>query len=169
MRCITPHSQNMEIQSLAPEEVARFRAIRLRALREAPGAFGTRFEDALGWSHGTWSELFAGLHAFVAVARGKDVGMVRSAPDLQVSTAARLGSLWVAPEARGTGVGSALVDTVLAWARDRGFTEVLLDVSDDNAFAIALYDRMGFEPTGVVSAFPPPREHLGKHQRRLAL
>jgi ribosomal protein S18 acetylase RimI-like enzyme len=86
-----------------------------------------------------------------------------------VKNAARLGSLWVAPEARGAGVGASLIEVVVEWARSEGFDELRLDVNDDNASAVKLYDLRGFEPTGEVSTLPPPREHLGKHQRVLKL
>ena len=94
---------------------------------------------------------------------------LRDAPDVNVENAARIGSLWVAPEARGTGVGESLIDAVVEWARSGGFVELHLEVSDDNGSAIALYRRRGFEPTGAVGTLPPPREHLRTHQRILKL
>jgi len=159
----------MNIRQLGPDEVERFRAIRLRGLRSAPGAFGTTFEEAREWSPERWSALFSSLIAYVAVADNQDVGLVRCAPDLEVAGAARLGSLWVAPEARGGGVGRALVGAVVHWARTEGFREVLLDVADDNVEAVALYEGLGFASTGKTTTFPIPRAHLSKHQRRLKL
>jgi ribosomal protein S18 acetylase RimI-like enzyme len=159
----------MEIQRLTVEEVARFRAIRLCALRDAPSAFGTTFEEAAMWPPEVWSKLLSGLVAFVAVMGDSDVGLVRGAPDARAENAARLGSLWVAPEARGAGVGASLVDAVVEWAHSKGFVELLLGVSDDNVSAIALYTRKGFEPSGEVGTLPPPREHLSRHERILKL
>ncbi len=82
---------------------------------------------------------------------------------------ASLGSLWVAPEARGKEVGAALIDAVFHWARPNGFVELFLSVNDDNSSAITFYSRKGLKRTGQVGALPPPREHLGKHQRVLKL
>ncbi len=113
----------------------------MSALRDAPAAFGTTYEEAGAWSSAGWSTLFSGLRAFVAVDDDRDVGVVRTAPELEVRGAPRLGSLWVAPEVRGTGVGSALIETVVAWARTEGFEEILLDVSDDNPEAVRLHLR----------------------------
>lgn len=160
---------DMEIRRLRPDEVGRFRAVRLRALRDAPASFGTTYENASGWSPERWSELFSSLLAFVAVEGDRDVGMVRTSPESEVEGTASLGSLWVAPEARGRGVGSALVEAVVEWSRSEGFGELLLNVADDNQAAIRLYEALGFTPTGRTSTFPAPREHLGKHQRRLRL
>ena len=58
--------------------------------------------------------------------------------------------LFVAPEARGAGVGSALIRAVLSEARRRGCTAVRLEVIDRNLRARALYERLGFVPTEEV-------------------
>lgn len=53
--------------------------------------------------------------------------------------------LFVAPEARGRGVGTALLNEVAREARRRGFSQVRLDVVDTNPRAKALYRQQGFE------------------------
>ena len=52
--------------------------------------------------------------------------------------------LCVAPEARGRGVGTALLHAITDEARNRGYTAVRLDVVDNNPRARALYERQGF-------------------------
>lgn len=52
--------------------------------------------------------------------------------------------LYVAPEARGQGVGTALLDAIAAEARRRGYKQVRLDVIDTNPRAKALYLHEGF-------------------------
>lgn len=52
--------------------------------------------------------------------------------------------IFVAPEARGKGVGSTLLKSVITEARRRGYQEVRLDVIDTNLRARALYERIGF-------------------------
>lgn len=54
--------------------------------------------------------------------------------------------LFVAAEARGQGVGTALLDAICAEARKRGYRHVRLDVIDTNDRARALYVRYGFQP-----------------------
>jgi RimJ/RimL family protein N-acetyltransferase len=52
----------------------------------------------------------------------------------------------------GLGVASALIDSLLAWARDTGsITKVNLRVRTDNRRAIDLYERKGFRFEGRVS------------------
>jgi ribosomal protein S18 acetylase RimI-like enzyme len=60
----------------------------------------------------------------------------------------------VAREVRGQGVGSALLEALIAEARWRGFDAIRLDVIDTNLRARALYERMGFQPWRTDSAGP---------------
>lgn len=53
----------------------------------------------------------------------------------------------VVPEARGQGVGKALMEAVLAAARERGCCKVTLEVRGDNDRAKRLYAAAGFRPT----------------------
>ena len=57
----------------------------------------------------------------------------------------------VAPEARGQGVGSALLEMVCDLARSEGFSQVRLDVVDTNPGAQRLYERRGFVATKTES------------------
>jgi ribosomal protein S18 acetylase RimI-like enzyme len=82
----------------------------------------------------------------VAEIAGRAVGMVScTSPD---AGAAELISLWVAPEARGQGVGDSLIEAVVAWAARQGADRVVLAVWQANRQAIALYQRHGFRDTG---------------------
>ncbi|MFD0981715.1 GNAT family N-acetyltransferase [Tropicimonas aquimaris] len=60
--------------------------------------------------------------------------------------------IFVDAEARGEGVGSALIRTVIAEARALGMKEVRLDVIDINLRARALYERHGFRPAGRIES-----------------
>lgn len=58
--------------------------------------------------------------------------------------------LFVAPEARGMGVGTALLDAVIDEAKRRGYAQVRLDVVDTNPRAKALYRHVGFKELKTV-------------------
>jgi ribosomal protein S18 acetylase RimI-like enzyme len=50
----------------------------------------------------------------------------------------------VAPEARGRGIGTRLLEAVHAFAREQGYAGVRLDVIDRNPAARRLYERLGY-------------------------
>jgi GNAT superfamily N-acetyltransferase len=159
----------LRLDLLTADEGARLRAIRLRALRDAPDAFGASLDEATARSPEGWAKQVVDLPTFVAVREGVDVGMVRCARDSASGGIAWLISMWVAPRMRRQGVGGALVDAVIGWARANGVSRLLLDVADHNSPAIELYARKGFVPNGITSTMPPPRQQVGEHQRELRL
>ena len=62
----------------------------------------------------------------------------------------------VRPAYWGQGIGSALLGALLDAARDRGCTEVFLEVRADNPRAHGLYQRRGFEELGVRRGYYQP-------------
>ena len=78
----------------------------------------------------------------VAEEDGSLVGMVGGdfRPD---DRTVHLVALWVDPAARERGVGRALVDALVVWARERGAGRVELWVVDDNPAAAAVYESAG--------------------------
>jgi ribosomal protein S18 acetylase RimI-like enzyme len=138
----------------------RLRAIRLRALSDAPDAFGSTLAEAERWDDARWEQQVVALPTFVWHEHGADLGMVRGAPHDGDPEAGYLISLWVAPEARGRGVGAALVRAVVAWARAKGLRRLVLDVGARNQAAQALYQRLGFAVSGVTGTLPAPRERV---------
>ena len=63
---------------------------------------------------------------------------------------AELDRVAVAPAARGTGVGRAVVEEIVADAAAHGIEVVMLEVRGNNHGAIALYEGCGFSRTGVL-------------------
>lgn len=147
----------MMLDRLGPNDWQRFRAIRLASLHDAPEAFSATYRD---WSVADESRWRARLSdvpfTVVAASGGHDVGTV-SATKPDMAGCVTLISMWVAPRARGTGVSGALVQAVLDWARECGAASVELDVREDNAFAIKLYERHGFIDRGRTHDEPPER------------
>jgi ribosomal-protein-alanine N-acetyltransferase len=65
-------------------------------------------------------------------------------------------TLAVAIDHWGHGVGSALLDALLAEARRRGCGEVFLEVRTDNLRAQELYRRYGFSQIGIRRGYYQP-------------
>jgi [ribosomal protein S18]-alanine N-acetyltransferase len=59
-----------------------------------------------------------------------------------------LDTMAVDPRARRRGVGTALLQAILAWAAKRGARRIGLEVRASNAAALGLYRRMGFAEEG---------------------
>jgi GNAT superfamily N-acetyltransferase len=78
----------------------------------------------------------------------------RPGPGSHVSTA----SFMVAADARGRGVGTALCEYALDWARGRGYAGMQFNaVAESNRDAVDLYRRLGFDVVGTVpGAFQHP-------------
>lgn len=159
----------MEIQQLNTNEIERFRKIRLLALEDAPDAFSTTLQAAMAWSRESWVKQLQSLPTFVAVLDGVDSGMVRCSSHSGELNVAYLISLWVAPNARGQRVGEKLIGVVIDWARTNSYQRLVLDVGKHNGCAIALYQRMGFQPTGITNPMPSPREHIQEFEMALEL
>jgi ribosomal protein S18 acetylase RimI-like enzyme len=69
------------------------------------------------------------------------------------SRAARLYSIASRPEARGKGVGTALLEAVEAAARRRRCRTLRLEVRTDNHGAIRLYERAGYHRLRLLEGF----------------
>lgn len=162
-------STGVRVEQLGSNDWRRVREIRLQALAEDPEAFGSTLASESKLTDEHWKQRLSRADAatFVALGdRGEDIGLVVAAP---YDDAAGLFSMWVSRDCRQKGIGGALVDTVIEWARLRGFGRILLDVGDRNEPAIALYGSRGFRATGTKGSLPYPRDHILEHQLELIL
>ncbi len=65
--------------------------------------------------------------------------------------------MYVRPAYRGAGLGRALGQAALAWARGAGYTTMRLDSLPELEAAIALYTDLGFRPCAPYNPNPPDR------------
>ena len=144
----------MELRRIGKHEGARLRELRLRALRDAPHAFATTFEQAQARPPQHWedfavkSEVAETQVTLVVVDDARWLAMASCFLDDQEPHTAWLVQMWVEPESRGLGLGRRLVEAAADWARARGVTRLKTSVSEGNAAAEALYEAVGFRPTG---------------------
>jgi GNAT superfamily N-acetyltransferase len=163
----------VEIRRTTEDDWERLRDVRLRALEEAPYAFGSTLERERGrteaewreWAeHGRWGR---GV-TFVADEGDRFVGLASGFPEDDEPDAVHLVAMWVDPSFRRSGIGRALIDAVVGWARDTGARAVHLWVADGNDAAMALYRSYGFEASGTRQPLPS-NPALGEELLRLAL
>lgn len=153
----------IDVRALTPDDWKTWRELRLLALDEAAYAFGSRLADWQGEGdrEDRWRSRLAipGQH-LVALLDGRPVGLVSGVP-ADDTAVAELISMYVHPEARGNGVGDALITAVETWARSTGARTLRLTVMDGNPAASGLYERSGFRFTGeVAEVLPDGRREL---------
>lgn len=57
--------------------------------------------------------------------------------------------LYVMPQWRQRGIGTALMQRAEAWAHERGDRQIALQVFHDNARALELYTKLGYQPQSI--------------------
>lgn len=148
------NAEAVRLRDAAPSDLAAIRALTRSAYAQyeqvmsppAWGALSRAVEMGL-------SATDAGIHRIVAEHEGRLVGSVMLFPPASsaygdmadMSSWAELRLLAVAADARGLGVGRALVEECAHRAHDMGARELGLHTSRSMAGAIRLYQRMGFE------------------------
>src|SRR5262245_6609764 len=145
-------ASDVRIRLARPDDWERVRDIRLRSLEDAPDAFGATLEQERVYGEPEWVAWIEGWEGatnvmYVAEADDAFVGMAVGSREGSAKTA-HLYAMWVDPSWRTRGIGSRLVDEVLAWARSWGSTWVILGVTESNAGAARFYERIGFADTG---------------------
>jgi RimJ/RimL family protein N-acetyltransferase len=144
------------IRRLSADDAERYRAFRLRALRETPSAFSSSFAEESARPLVATVERLAPAGrpndaVFGAFAGDALVGVagLRRWPGEQECHKATLFGMAVAPQRWGQGIGMALVQHVLDYARHvEGLVQVELRYSEGNAAAERLYRACGFEEWG---------------------
>jgi len=129
------------------------RKIRLQALRDAPYAFSSTHAGEATLGDDEWHRRATRDGSFLAflpeVGPAGLGGGYLAAPDT-----AELISMFVRPQARGRGVGEAIIDAVAEWARQKDATTVHLWVTETNKHARLLYERCGFTVTAERQPLP---------------
>ncbi len=143
-------SAPVRLAVLTPDDWGVWRSLRLRALAEAPYAFGSTLAEWTGPGdrEDRWRGRLAdvGLN-LVAYAGQEPVGMASGLAERPGEV--EVISMWVAPEGRGRGISRLLLDEVRAWAAHAcPGAEVVLAVRRDNHQARSAYAAAGFVEAG---------------------
>jgi ribosomal protein S18 acetylase RimI-like enzyme len=136
-----------------------YRALRLSALADTPGAFGASYADNAAQPDDYWRErLQAVLDGrsllLFAECAGELVGMLGAfwGSANQAAGVATVIAVFVEPRWRGQGIAGQLLDALLERLRQTpGLRSAELDVAVEQAAAVALYQRAGFE---IVATHP---------------
>ncbi|GAA0222150.1 GNAT family N-acetyltransferase [Actinomadura nitritigenes] len=137
---------------------ALYRSVRLASLAESPAAFWSSLAREEAFAPSVWQDRLAARNTFLAETADGPAGLAAVVPD--EGAAAELVGMWVAPSARGRGIGDLLVRAALEWTADRGFAELRLWVFEGNRHAERLYARHGFARTGRAERGRPGKDEM---------
>jgi GNAT superfamily N-acetyltransferase len=138
------------VRAVRAGEGPRLRELRMHAVADAPGAFGSTLEheEQLPTEH--WSALAAGggdNGVYVAIDDEAWIGMAAGRWFDRERGIVQLWGMWVEPGRRGERIGERLVGSVRGWATTHEAHFMRLGVMDASP-AIPFYERLGFVLTG---------------------
>ena len=164
----------MKIRRIRADEGLALRALRLAALADSPMAYGSTFAREDAYPEAVWHERAAagaaGANVVTIVAEqdGRLVAMATglgSDPETQDGSQPMMVGVFVERTARRQGVGVALIETIVGWARTRGWARLTVWITASNEPAHALYRRRAFtspaqpDPTRIPRPCPSLRWH----------
>lgn len=149
---------NLKIIKLPLDRWREYKALRLLAIKNAPTAFATSYEEAIVESDENWQTYLKegneGKKSYLLFAEIGDklvgmVGAIKNTNKKQLHTASII-AVFVDPDYRGRGLGKLLIQSILKNLKeDLPIIKVDLDVNTQNKDAIRLYESCGFKVVGT--------------------
>jgi L-amino acid N-acyltransferase YncA len=135
----------IEIRPMRPEDWASVEAIYVEGIATRAATFETEPPRYSAFDASHLAE-----HRLVAVDDGRVVGWVVLAPTSIRACYAGVveSSIYVAADARGHGVGRALMDALLASARASGIWTIHAGMFPENTASVRLHESLGFRLVG---------------------
>ncbi len=144
----TPRAEKVVVHPASLEDAEPICAIYNAAIAERGSTFETAPRVAGHFSTRIGSECFPLL---VADGGAETIGWAGLASYSSRPCYAGIGecSVYVTPEARGRGVGTALAETLATEAEHQGFHKLIGKLFTDNVASVRLCERCGFSSVGV--------------------
>lgn len=140
----------VKVREISVDDWTTWRDVRLRALTDAPHAFGSTLADWSEASEGVWRRRLRDV-PFNVIAEIGSEAVGQASGTAITDDHVELISMWVDPSARRSGAARLLIGAVCGWAAGVGAREVRLSVRRDNERAIRSYVSNGF----VFTDHPP--------------
>jgi GNAT superfamily N-acetyltransferase len=157
------------VRVLDEDDWPAYRSIRLAALQESPAAFLSTYDEESQHDEAIWRAAMLRARRLLAERDGAPQGVASVSPSQDDEEAADVFGLWVAPEARNTGISWRLVEVAAERATDAGRTHLNYWVSTENGRAIAFATNFGFRVTSQRRTARVPSEEFGDQEICLAL
>lgn len=149
----------VSLELISRKNTLEYKDLRIRALQDTPSAFGSTYAQESELTDDDWLERadqWSGDNsaAFLALDSEVPCGLAGCFINRDDPSQADLVSMWVSAAHRRVGVGCALVNAVLDWARAKGVRRVQLMVTRNNDAAIKFYENLEFSLTGRTEPYP---------------
>jgi ribosomal protein S18 acetylase RimI-like enzyme len=145
----------ISIRRISIGEYKLYRQIRLASLKEAPYAFSSTYESALGRSKVSWKDQADGSAQgsdkaiFIAVSDNVLIGIAAIYRTEGNPENGEVLQVWISPEYRGKQVSNLLFDELFKWAKVNKFTAIDAKVIQGNERALYFYHKYGFDKIGT--------------------
>ena len=174
----------VQIREVGADGWQAMRDIRLAALRDAPDAFASTYEREAAFAEADWQRWIAGGGNFLAYVPELGIAPAGIAGGFEAEPGTiELVSMWIRPDARGHGIGQALVETVIGWARGRGYGQqmrgavlalafgplqaqaAITSAWHDNHASLGVSRALGYRPNGESLHARGERVDVMQHMR----
>ena len=129
----------IEIREITADELERWIGIAGRVRADRKGGVAEYVD---------WKRQAEDMVWLVASSDGEDAGAAFAYVGWHSKPGTGHGEVFVLPEHRGAGVGSALYEQVARWVQERGCVVLETAVAEDDAESLAWVDRRGFREVG---------------------
>jgi ribosomal protein S18 acetylase RimI-like enzyme len=149
-----------KIRRATIDDVEAIKTIRLTSLDQDPTAFGHTHAEEAALTNVEWLERVAKWTngqtqiMYLAWEAGVPCAIAAAYIDSRQPSLAHVFSMWVDPRYRRTGLATAMLESLVAWAKRQSLSDLHLVVTSSNTAAIECYRRQGFSVTGDVEAHP---------------
>ncbi len=140
------------IRPFRTDEAVQLRELRFEALADLPMAFGEHLDRARAMGGEDFSQALAQSEVWGAFDGDRPLAMVglQTSRGANLEHRAKIVSVYVCPEARGTGAGRAMLQEIIDFGIVRGIEIFELSVGDFNTAARKLYTSLGFVEIGFL-------------------
>ncbi len=142
--------EDLYIKQAEKKDLEEFACIYLEGYKGLEEYAYTHMDDVKAYMDWLWRRDSKGI--FKAINNNKIVGFVAGDSNwFSKKRGSKVGAVHeivVLPSFRGRGIGTALMEKVLSYFRDKGLSVVELWVGDENHRAIDFYKNLGFKEEG---------------------
>jgi RimJ/RimL family protein N-acetyltransferase len=156
------------IQPAAKSEAQRLRSLRLAALKDAPYAYGAKYEVDKDKPISFWQESLEISNWFFVSVDEEDIGLI----GVEKAGADRISDCWIfgwwiAEQYRGKGIVKLMLDEIDKFCLENNWLHQGLGVWPENQRAVAAYINLGFVSGGdpIPSRSIPDQMYLPMYRR----